>query len=129
MLILYSAGRHFIFDNFWWWRFKNDDSLLYAIVRFTYDPTINISLSFNGKMIQCLYVSWELSHTLTSFKFNIYLSNVQKRYHGKYSNSLCRPAEYRLDGKTPAEACGIELKGENKWIVLSQNASLSTKMN
>ena len=28
-----------------------------------------------------------------------------------------------LGGKTPAEACGIEVKGENKWITLIQNAS------
>lgn len=28
-----------------------------------------------------------------------------------------------LDWKTPAEACGIEIKGENKWITLIQNAS------
>jgi putative transposase len=28
-----------------------------------------------------------------------------------------------LDGKTPAEACGIEVKGKNKWITLIQNAS------
>jgi hypothetical protein len=28
-----------------------------------------------------------------------------------------------LDGKTPAEACGIEVKGENKWLTLIQNAS------
>jgi hypothetical protein len=28
-----------------------------------------------------------------------------------------------LEGKTPAEACGIEIKGENKWITLIQNAS------
>ena len=28
-----------------------------------------------------------------------------------------------LDGKTPADACGIEVKGENKWITLIQNAS------
>jgi transposase-like protein len=32
-----------------------------------------------------------------------------------------------LDGITPAEACGIELKGENKWITLIQNASVKTK--
>jgi putative transposase len=32
-----------------------------------------------------------------------------------------------LDGKTPAEACGIEFKGDNKWITLIQNASHSTK--
>jgi len=47
-------------------------------------------------MIQCLYVSWELSHMLTSFKSNVYLSNIQKRYQEKYLNSLCRPAEYRI---------------------------------
>ena len=28
-----------------------------------------------------------------------------------------------LDGKTPAEACGIEIQGDNKWITLIQNAS------
>jgi len=28
-----------------------------------------------------------------------------------------------LEEKTPAEACGIEIKGENKWMTLIQNAS------
>jgi transposase-like protein len=28
-----------------------------------------------------------------------------------------------LDGKTPAEACGITVEGKNKWITLIQNAS------
>ena len=28
-----------------------------------------------------------------------------------------------LDGKTPADKAGIEVKGENKWITLIQNAS------
>ncbi len=28
-----------------------------------------------------------------------------------------------LKGKTPAEACGIEIEGENKWLTLIQNAS------
>jgi len=27
-----------------------------------------------------------------------------------------------LDGKTPAEVCGIEIKGDNKWITVIQNA-------
>lgn len=31
-----------------------------------------------------------------------------------------------LEGKTPAQACGIEIKGDNKWITLIQNASKST---
>lgn len=28
-----------------------------------------------------------------------------------------------LDGKTPAEKCGIKIEGENKWLTLIQNAS------
>ena len=28
-----------------------------------------------------------------------------------------------LDGKTPSEACGIEINGDNKWITVIQNAS------
>ena len=28
-----------------------------------------------------------------------------------------------LDGKTPSEACGIKVEGENKWLTLIQNAS------
>ncbi len=31
-----------------------------------------------------------------------------------------------LDGKTPAEACGIQVKGKNKWVTLIQNASEKT---
>jgi hypothetical protein len=27
-----------------------------------------------------------------------------------------------LKGKTPSEACGIEVNGDNKWITLIQNA-------
>lgn len=27
-----------------------------------------------------------------------------------------------LDGKTPAEKCGIKIEGDNKWITLIQNA-------
>ncbi len=28
-----------------------------------------------------------------------------------------------LDGKTPADACGIDIQGKNKWLTLIQNAS------
>jgi len=38
-----------------------------------------------------------------------------------YHNYM-RPHE-GLDGKTPAEAAGIEVKGSNKWLTLIQNAS------
>jgi transposase-like protein len=33
-----------------------------------------------------------------------------------------RPHE-ALDGKTPSEACGITIEGQNKWKTLIQNAS------
>ncbi len=39
-------------------------------------------------------------------------------------HNFMRPHE-ALKGKTPAEACGIEVIGENKWITLIQNASQS----
>lgn len=43
-------------------------------------------------------------------------------------HNFIRPHE-GLAGKTPAEVCGIELKGENKWITLIQNASVKAKFN
>ena len=32
-----------------------------------------------------------------------------------------------LDGKTPSEACGIEINGDNKWLTLIQNAKQYNK--
>jgi len=43
-------------------------------------------------------------------------------------HNYLRPHE-GLDGKTPAEACGIKVQGENKWVTLIQNASHPTKVN
>jgi putative transposase len=40
-----------------------------------------------------------------------------------YHNYI-RPHE-ALDGKTPIEACGIVVGGENKWMTLTQNAANS----
>jgi putative transposase len=37
-------------------------------------------------------------------------------------HNFIRPHE-ALDGKTPAEACGIQIQGDNKWKTLIQNAS------
>ena len=39
-------------------------------------------------------------------------------------HNFIRPHE-GLDGKTPAEACGIIVEGENKWMTLIQNAALA----
>ena len=33
-----------------------------------------------------------------------------------------------MHGKTPAEACGIKVEGENKWITLIQNAAHQPKI-
>jgi putative transposase len=38
-----------------------------------------------------------------------------------YHNYM-RPHE-ALEGETPAERCGIKIKGQNKWLTLIQNAS------
>jgi hypothetical protein len=32
-----------------------------------------------------------------------------------------------LEGKTPAEAAGIKIKGVNKWITVIQKATLNTE--
>ena len=32
-----------------------------------------------------------------------------------------------LDGKTPAENCGIEVRGDNKWMTLIQNTKRTMK--
>ncbi len=37
-------------------------------------------------------------------------------------HNYIRPHE-ALDGRTPAEACGIQVEGQNKWKTLIQNAS------
>ena len=37
-------------------------------------------------------------------------------------HNFIRPNE-ALDGKTPADACGLKVEGQNKWITLIQNAS------
>ena len=42
-------------------------------------------------------------------------------------HNYIRPHE-GLDGKTPSEACGIEVNGDNKWITLIQNASQKAKV-
>jgi hypothetical protein len=49
-------------------------------------------------------------------KRTIMLSGYQL-YH-----NYIRPHE-SLDGKIPAEACGIKVEGESKWLTLIQNAS------
>jgi len=42
-----------------------------------------------------------------------------------YHNYI-RPHE-ALEGRTPAEACGIKVEGKNKWLTLIQNASCTSR--
>jgi transposase-like protein len=41
-------------------------------------------------------------------------------------HNYIRPHE-GLNGKTPSEACGIKVEGENRWLTIIQNARLSNK--
>jgi putative transposase len=41
-------------------------------------------------------------------------------------HNYIRPHE-NLDGRTPAEACGIRVEGENKWLTLIQNADFKKR--
>ena len=41
-------------------------------------------------------------------------------------HNYVRPHE-ALNGRTPSEAAGIKVEGENKWITLIQNASQNVK--
>ena len=40
-------------------------------------------------------------------------------------HNYVRPHE-ALEGRTPSEAAGIKVEGENKWLILIQNASRKT---
>jgi hypothetical protein len=42
-----------------------------------------------------------------------------------YHNYI-RPHE-ALNGKTPADACGIQIDGQNKWKTIIENASKTSK--
>ena len=41
-------------------------------------------------------------------------------------HNYVRPHE-ALNGRTPSEAAGIEIKGKNKWLTLIENASLKRR--
>lgn len=43
-------------------------------------------------------------------------------------HNYVRPHE-ALDGKTPADLCGIKIEGQHKWKTLIQNAGKNSKVN
>jgi len=61
------------------------------------------------------------------------MRGLKKRYTPILSgyqlfHNYIRPHE-GLNGKTPAEACGIKVEGNNKWLTLIQNASYHPTVN
>jgi len=72
--------------------------------------------SFNGNTVR------SREKTMRSLKCgNSPILTGMQLYH-----NYIRP-HMALEGKTPAEACGIEVRGENKWATLIQNASMKRK--
>ena len=51
----------------------------------------------------------QVQHMTISRKFRVF-HNVVKPHMG-------------LDGATPAEKCGVQVKGDNKWKTIIQNAA------
>jgi hypothetical protein len=43
-------------------------------------------------------------------------------------HNYVRPHE-SLDGRTPADMCGIKIRGKDKWLTLIQDASKSSERN
>ncbi len=62
--------------------------------------------------------------------FSIFLIHLMSSILPSYQiyHNFMRPHE-ALKGKTPAEACGVEVVGDNKWITLIQNAKHQTSIN
>ncbi len=49
--------------------------------------------------------------------FVIYSNRNYQLYHNYFRPHMA------LDEKTPAEMCGVEIQGDNKWITVIQDAS------
>lgn len=62
-------------------------------------------------------IIYDLHFGLVLKKKDSLLLNGYQMYH-----NYLRP-HMGLDGKTPAEACGMKIEGDNKWKTLIQNAS------
>jgi transposase-like protein len=80
-------------------------------IKFSSDSNNNKMERFNGEIRDREKTMRGLKTTKTEI-FNGY-----QIYH-----NYIRPHE-ALNGKTPSEACGITIEGENKWKTLIQNAS------
>ena len=82
-------------------------------VRMSGDQNNNRMERFNGELRDREKVMRSLK------KDNSAILDGYRIYH-----NYIRP-HMALDGKTPAEAAGITVKGRNKWATLMQNARLS----
>jgi hypothetical protein len=84
-------------------------------IRLAGDRNNNRMERFNGELIQREKVLRTLKKPGTPI-----LAGYQI-YH-----NYIRPHE-AIDGKTPAEKAGIQVKGESKWLTIIQNASAKAK--
>lgn len=97
----------------WYSRYKKDQSIHIRHVHFKNDMNNNKMERLNGEIRDREKVMRGLKKEDTPI-----LSGYQI-YHNYVRSHM------GLDGKTPAEACGIIVKGDNKWKTLIQNASQS----
>ncbi|WP_299291243.1 DDE-type integrase/transposase/recombinase [Nitrosopumilus sp.] len=97
----------------WYSRYKKDQSIHIRHVHFKNDMNNNKMERLNGEIRDREKIMRGLKKEDTPI-----LSGYQI-YHNYVRSHM------GLDGKTPAEACGIKIAGKNKWKTLIQNASQS----
>lgn len=90
---------------------KNPRSIHIKHIRMSGDMNNNKMERLNGEFRDREKVARGLK------KEDLPLINGYQIYH-----NYVRP-HMSLDGKTPSEACGITIKGNDKWITLIQNAT------
>jgi putative transposase len=95
------------------WTQKNPRTKHVRYIQFRGDRNNNKMERFNGEVR-------DREKTMRGLKTN---NTAILQGHQLFHNNI-RPHE-ALSGKTPAEACGIKVEGDNKWLTLIQNASKS----
>jgi transposase-like protein/DNA-directed RNA polymerase subunit M/transcription elongation factor TFIIS len=116
--VLISDGAHNFHEAYvkeYWSRYKEDRPEHIRDIRFGGQIQNNKMERQNGEVRDREKVMRGLKRTDTP---------VLKGY--QIFHNYFRPHE-GLEGKTPAEACGIRIEGKNKWITVIQNASHDVK--
>ncbi|MGA2239020.1 MAG: DDE-type integrase/transposase/recombinase [Candidatus Bathyarchaeia archaeon] len=117
--ILISDGAHnfhLAYNREYWTHFKPRTEHI-RDVHFAGHPHNNKMERFNGELR-------DREKTMRSLK----TSETQILKGMQIHHNFIRAHE-GLDGRTPAEACGIKVEGDNKWLTIIQNASHVPKLN